>query len=162
MRRAAQLALLFTVAITVLPGPASCVDDQIDRATLRGLANFRVVIEWLEPDVASYGLSGAQLQTDVELRLRDAGLVLKETSPAWLYVRVSTIKVGQFEVFAYSLDIQLRQPVTTGNGTVTTATTWSSGAIGCIAADRLSEKVRKSVSDHVDQFLNAYLSVNPK
>jgi hypothetical protein len=41
------------------------------------------------------------------------------------------------------------------------AATWSTTAVGTIGKDRLPQE-RDSIKDLVDQFLNAYLAVNPK
>jgi hypothetical protein len=49
-------------------------DTEGERATLRGLDGVQVVVEDLQPDVERNGLTRQQLQTDVELRLRKAGI----------------------------------------------------------------------------------------
>src|SRR5437879_13447851 len=49
-------------------------DTEYTRATLRGLEGVWVVVEGLGPDVEQAGLTKQQLQTDVELWLRKAGI----------------------------------------------------------------------------------------
>jgi len=51
-------------------------DSELDRATLRGLQGVDVIVENLTPEVERAGLTRQQLQTDVELRLRKAGIPL--------------------------------------------------------------------------------------
>jgi hypothetical protein len=67
------LAILGTiVGLAAFEGDAA--DDEDTRTTLRRLSGIRVLIESLEPDMERAGLSQQQLQTDVELQLRHAGL----------------------------------------------------------------------------------------
>src|SRR5262249_21610567 len=62
-------------ALLALFGTTSwAADSPSDRATLRGLPGVHVIVEPLEPDIESLGLTKTQLQTDVELRLRQHGL----------------------------------------------------------------------------------------
>src|SRR5437867_2429316 len=49
-------------------------DDELARATLRRLQGVEVIIEHLRPEIEQAGLTGQQLQTDVELRLRHGGI----------------------------------------------------------------------------------------
>jgi hypothetical protein len=53
---------------------SDAADDEDTRTTLRRLSGIRVVIESLGPDMEGAGLSQQQLQTDVVLQLRQAGL----------------------------------------------------------------------------------------
>jgi hypothetical protein len=50
------------------------MDTEDTRATLRGVEGVLVVVEDLGDDVEQAGLTRQQLQTDVELRVRQAGI----------------------------------------------------------------------------------------
>jgi hypothetical protein len=75
-------------------------DDPFSRETLRGLGAVHVVIEHLQPNAERAGLTRSQVQTDVELRLRKAGIrVLKEqeklASPGMPYLYIISFECDQ-------------------------------------------------------------------
>jgi hypothetical protein len=142
-------------------------DTNYDRDTLRGITSIPVLIEQLNPDAMSHGLSENQLQTDVELRLRKAGLTVPNAvgSGPYLYVNVWLLKgdgpIDGFFMFFY--EVSLSQPaVVRANNAFAVVPTWSSSGMGIATGDRLAPYVRSNIADLVDRFINAYLSVNPK
>jgi hypothetical protein len=145
------------------------VDNEQSREVLRGLPGLGVLVERLNPDAEHAGLTETQIQTDVELRLRQAGIAvltegerLRTPSMPVLYVRVSTYKRGEIGVFAYNISVELLQFVLIEhNSTHVTTTTWSTGALGIVGEQNLS-LIRASIRDYVDRFINAYLAVNPR
>ena len=50
------------------------MDGKETRKTLVGLSGVYVLVETIEDDVERDGLSRAQIQTDMELKLREAGI----------------------------------------------------------------------------------------
>jgi hypothetical protein len=56
------------------PARAAAGDSPVERASLTGLTVMSVVVEDLGPLVGKLGLATEALQTDVERRLRQAGL----------------------------------------------------------------------------------------
>jgi hypothetical protein len=120
-----------------------------------------VVVENLKPDVERDGLNASTLQTDVELKLRQAGIRVEETT-AYLYVRVTTLK--REAMYAYSMTANLSQHVVLVRDPAISANavTWNAlGGIGMVGSARLSV-IRDYVRDVVDEFVNAYLAANPK
>jgi hypothetical protein len=114
-------------------------------------------------------LTEAQLRTDVELRIRKAGIAVVASGGgpdhATLYVDVSAIRSTtgpSYCVFDLSVMIQQTATVDRNNHKVD-ATTW--GPKGYLGLDPLiegaAETIRKQVGDFVDQFLNDYLTANP-
>ncbi len=168
--------IIFGIACLLLPpGPTSAVDDEwerLTRATLKGLQGVHVLVEKMHPEAARAGLAKATLQTDVEVKLRQAGIrVLSKTETLaapgnpFLYLQVGTLVGGAAsEFYVYSIRLSLTQLVVLDrNAAVITAPTWSAAQrIGTIGSARLSTIVREHVRDQVDQFINAWLSVNPK
>src|SRR2546429_6513667 len=75
------------------------MDREGTRATLRGVEGVRVVIEDLGPEVERAGLTKQQLQTDVELRLRQASIRILTTKEErfgtpgapYLYINVNVM-----------------------------------------------------------------------
>jgi hypothetical protein len=160
MRRRARTAfLLVGLLLTCLVVPASVLADERD--TLRGIRAIKVVVENLKPDVERDGLNASTLQTDVELKLRQAGIRVEETT-AYLYVRVTTLK--REAMYAYSMTANLSQHVVLVRDPAISANavTWNAlGGIGMVGSARLSV-IRDYVRDVVDEFVNAYLAANPK
>src|SRR2546428_13527539 len=88
----AALALLFVTAISPLLGQG---DDESTRMTLTGVHGVRVVVRLSDSaEVQKDGLSQSQLQTDVEIKLRQTGITVlsqqEDQSGPWLNVNVST------------------------------------------------------------------------
>jgi hypothetical protein len=139
------------------------LDSENSRPTLKGITEVAVVVEDPGADAIKDGLTIDQLQTDVELRLRKAGIkVSKEVSP-YLYVNAHLLKSTTYPgLYAYHCEVSFQQRVTVmANGVVAYAATWSTGGIGIVGQADM-KTVRDDVGDLVDSFLNAYLSVNPK
>jgi hypothetical protein len=79
-----------------------------------------------------------------------------------LQVTVNTVKHSQTEIYAFGIDINLQQNATLVRNTQIKifASTWSFGKIGIVGASHLSS-VRDDVKAGIDNFINAWLSVNP-
>jgi Putative peptidoglycan binding domain len=145
-------------------------DEEFSRVTLRGLAGVYVMVIHLEPDVERAGLTKQQLQTDVELRLRQAGIrVLTQNErlgvpgAPMLEVLVTSI-LREDGLCAYRSDVSVYQRAYMLETDTSSATVsiWSTGSVGTVGVHNLSASVRGQVRNHVDRFINAYLSVNPR
>lgn len=146
-------------------------DDKFSRLTLRGLKGVYVLVEDLKAEIEQGGLSGTQIQTDVELKLRMAGIKVLSKEEAvdapgrpFLYVHVNAFKAKSWGAYVYSTRVELHQDVylvrTAPDFTKYSVCTWSISYVGGITPE-LGD-IRASVKDTVDIFINAYLSVNPK
>jgi len=144
-------------------------DDEHTRATLRGVEGVKVVIEYLKPEVERAGLTVQQLQTDVELRLRQAGIrVLTQAERhgipgrPWLYINVNVSLRSEIPLAAYTIQVQLNQDASlTTDGSLAAVSTWSVGYIGTVGRAHLTT-IREDIRERVDEFINAYLSVHPR
>ena len=123
------------VVLALLVVPVSAVlaqEPATQRATLAGLTGVEVVVEELNPGVEQDGLTRSTLRSDVELKLRQAGIhVLTSTertaSPGspYLYLRITTVK-NRVSIYGYHIAIELRQLVrlTRNSGITSWAATW--------------------------------------
>lgn len=146
----ATLVLSLLLYPTVLAG---------DVDTLRGLLAMRVSITGSQT-----GLTKSQLQTDVELRLRLAGIKVDPGARSNLDVNVGCVGVESCGHIC-PITVALHQPVLLVRNTSISslASTWSKVAIAIPGSSgAASEYVRSQVADFVDKFINDYLSVNPK
>lgn len=140
------------------------------RYGLKGLKGFYVEVSYLPFDVEQKGLTRQEVQRDVELQLRKGGaLVLTREQAAdnpnapRLHVRILTSKTERGGFYAYCLVLGFDQAaVLARDANVNVdATTWSKAGVGMIKTKNVDD-LRKVVAENVDEFLNIYLSENPK
>lgn len=131
-----------------------------DRDTLAGLKGVSVLIESVKPEIERLGISAKQLQTDVELRLRRAGIPVIDSVDTFLYVNLSVHKLDDYS-FAYTITVSLNQPVILSRNKAisTIAPTWSDGFVGTAGLNKL-HTMREAVADLVDTFINDYLAAS--
>jgi hypothetical protein len=139
--------------------------------TLYGLDEVGVVVENVHPDLERQGLSGATLQTEVILRLQQAGIhVLAEDE--WeetlgrplLYLYVGIVPLDNFPVYSVIVTLQLRQSVCLARNLIIceTAITWEdAGVMRIVSVSRLAS-LPQEVRNVVDRFTTAYLAENRK
>jgi hypothetical protein len=158
-----KVALYFFVLSAILFGG----DTTEERASLKGIKSVCVIVEDIKKDSDSGGLTIDQIQIDVELRLRKAGIAVadrKSGCPIILDVNLTVSKLDDVgPLYLYNGDVAVMQYVkTVANNNLSVATTWSKNTFGVVGSKVVATQVRSSLGDVVDKFLNAYLSVNPK
>ncbi|MCH2278637.1 MAG: hypothetical protein MK358_07160, partial [Vicinamibacterales bacterium] len=92
MTRTGAVILATLVALPLLVSPVSAQVVRTDRASMRGLTDFEIVVEDLIPEAQLDGLTKDHLLEAVENRLRLAGFVLAADSTGgggYLYVNVN-------------------------------------------------------------------------
>ena len=160
-------AVLVVVLSLVVPSwPALGTDHPMTRATLKGLSGVQVVVEGFDEENRRAGFNVRTFQTDVELKLRMAGIKVLSEKKSWsapvqpyLYVQVASMADEPGEIAAYLIRLQLDQGVRLVRAkTFAFAATWSVSWLGQGSV----QNVRDRLKDRVDLFLNAWLSVNPK
>jgi hypothetical protein len=155
--------LALGIALSLVAAPAWGQGSPAQRATLKGVTIVEVVVEAMDPGAEQDGLTRSQLQMEVELRLRQAGITVGPTLTGHLYVNVDTEKSDHGQAYAYNVSVHYIQQVVLARDPKAPifATTWETGGVGIIGANRLRE-VRQDVANYVDQFIKAYLEQNPK
>jgi len=155
--------IVLTVTLLLWSIPAWGQDSAAHRATLKGVPIVEVVVEAMDPVAERDGLTRSQLQTDVEWRLRQAGITVGPTLTGHLYVNVDTVKGDRGQTYAYNVLVQYLQQVILARDPKAPifAPTWETGGVGMIAADHLRD-VHQDVANYVAQFITAYLEQNPK
>ncbi len=136
-------------------------DSKLSRSSLKGLVAFNVVVEQLGPRIEGKGLTQQQLQTDVELRLRQAVVTVSSDAPALLYANIAI--VCDELVCAYNINLEVQQAVRLmvhPESGILLAATWKTGTTGLLG-HRL-QSIRDRLRDQVDQFLKAYVAANAK
>lgn len=156
------IAAIFSIGLTAASIHAQ--DTELRRGSLQGINAISVEIESLSDGAKLLGLSKDDIRTDVELKLRLAGIrvvtekeVIGLPGMPSLYVMATVTESGK----AVSINVQLVQNVhLERNGQLAVgATTWDVGAVG---VNLTAQDIRDKIKDLVDTFVNAWLSVNPK
>jgi hypothetical protein len=168
-----RVSLVWTAIAVMAPLSISTLafgfDANINKASLRGLEGVYVSVEKLNPEIEKDGLTEDLIRKDTELKLKGAGIralskkewLSVEGSP-YLYVSVNALKLRETNEYIYAIHIAFRQNVYPVREPIPVlgATTWSVG--GIVGITHRLDKMRTSVKGQMDQFISAYLSVNPK
>jgi hypothetical protein len=152
-------------AFLVLTGITRAASES-DKKTLKGITGISVLVEEINNKALS-GLTRDALQTDIELRLRKAGVEVHDPNDKssydlpLLYVNVHCLSISG-GMFAFNIEVQVQQavhlrrdPSIVSSG----ATTWKVAGLGTASSGR---SIRDHVEDLVDNFLNDYLAANPE
>jgi hypothetical protein len=154
-----------------LAAVASASDDKTDRATLKGIKAMCVVVEGTEQ--AHSKLSKEQLQTDIEGKLKQAGISIDKSGTTCLYLNVRALQaigrqaIGHKEkpIPLYAVDVRLEflqtVALTRDPAAKAYAPTWSMANMATVASDDLGKTALEITISLVDQFVTAYKSVNP-
>jgi hypothetical protein len=163
--------LLFVILLSaILPLEAGYgYDDQTARDTLRGISAITVFVTYGgRTDSEPSGLSKDQVKNNVELRLREAGIRVVDPKEAVRLKHVSaellvSINCMDYQsIYACYLETQLVQAVHVEKNDQFTATpTWSVKRFVLLGTERI-RAIHDYTKDMVDQFLNAYVAVNPR
>ena len=162
------LTAIFAALLLAMVGHSAMASDtESRRATLKGLSGVYVLVERFRERQKNAGFNRQTFQTDVELKLRLAGIKvqteqerLAEPGSPYLYLIVTPLHGQRGENAACGIDLELKQNVRLFRKLDTTisATTWSTGGVVYGGLPH----IRDVVKDHVDIFINAWLSVNPQ
>ncbi len=151
--------------------PISCAES------LKGLKGVEVLVEELKADLENYNLTAVDIQTDVESKLREAGIQIlskeenEKNQPShkpYLYVKINSCKpTWRKEVIAYHIEIALKQLVAIPSEPAQFyekpfyAPTWYKSQLGVIFPRDIS-RIREEVNALMDKFIASYLRFNPK
>ena len=148
----------------VLPNQILSQTDSAIR-TLKGFNTLKVEVERLAPDLQKAGITTEQIQSDVETKLRQVGLKVKNTSEtitpyAVLYVSVNSIDNG-VGGFAVSVTTSLNQLIVLDRdkSVSSVASTWESRSIVSVIKEKV-QAIRGFVNRQLDLFVSAYRKAN--
>ncbi len=165
MVRASRIVSATVFLMVLLPATVWGVDNKWSRETLQGINGVYLVVEVVEPEIERAGLTRVQIKADVELKLRMTGLNVLDPEEAtktpgrpWLavYPNIQTTD----GVYVYATMLNLYQDVSlVRNSNRSIASTWSTASYGTTLS---LVNIRSKIKGLVDEFLNAWLSANPK
>lgn len=155
------------VLLSCLPSVAGHAQTAHSVASLAGVTGVEIVVENLSPGLQQLGLSELTLRTDVELRLRQAGLRVLgqveacDTMPC-VYVHV-TATTGP-RVSAYFVHVGLQQMVSLSRDPsfAFSVETWhAEGRVGMVAGAEMPGRVLDAIRSEVAQLVNTFHNANP-
>jgi hypothetical protein len=164
--RLATICLTMVFLVGISSPTVRAQDSESTRATLKGITAVYVVVEELRDSAKVLGLTKDAIRTDVELKLRLAGIRVVETTEEWakltgspfLYVNVNVLD-GSARVANVEVELDQDALLARNGEFASGVTTWSAGGV-LVNPD--VQYIRDRIKDAVDKFLNAWLSVNPK
>jgi hypothetical protein len=156
-------------------GKVFASDGERPPLSLEGLQGISVMILPFKPDAERNGLENEQLQKDIELKLRKAGIKiltdreLEKPGFPYLNIDVNVTKDKAPEVYSYNIKVELyKQEIQNPQDEIESAMqsvsvkTWSSELTGTAPGSDLKNRVQKQIGDTIDKFINDYLAANPK
>ena len=165
------LSIMFFASI--ICSTTSAIDTELTRRTISGLQGVNVIVEEMQPNIQRYsqktGLTKEQIQTDVETKLRSAGIKVftlsewqKTPGRPVFYVNINTHEYERYW-YAYNINLELRQIVSleANPSLKTLASTWSIEMTGTANIGTLSS-IRNNVGSLVDKFVEACRAANQK
>jgi hypothetical protein len=150
-----RLTFVLLSAFAFFPSDTEAASNK--ELAVSGLRSVSVLVEQMGDGAKAIGLFKEDLQTDVELRLRLAGIkVVTDSSAPFLYV----VPHVNPSATAADVGLELCETVTISRSKfIVGASTWEQRFL---LANPSATDIRDAVKDLVDQFLNIWLKVNPK
>jgi len=145
----------------------------IRREPLKGIKGIYVVIENIKPEAIELGITRELLKTEVEPKLRLAGLIIHSreeylkdsTTVQQLYVNLNILRIifGDIIIYPFNIRIALSETVYIERDfTRSTAIRWNEASVGATTKENSLKLIREQLKILLDKFLNDYLAVNPK
>jgi len=142
--------------------------DGLAQSPLVGIRTVAVAIEPLDADAATISLHESDLRTEVELKLRMAGLRVVPPPGAgvpflWVQVGVQPVSGAAEGLYVYQVELAAYEFVELPRTKeMVPGQLWVDGSFGNVGLGRARESIMGNVGRKVDGFLNAWLAANPK
>jgi hypothetical protein len=155
MKRVRSIACVVVIALIALACLTAAAQEE---SVLKGLGGVRV-------DIAGDNLPvpAATLQTDVELQLRQAGIIVDPLRAARLRVLIASFRPDGLPTnYIYSVQLQLDERALTRRGQSAEVVTWVSEIVLGLGILDETERFRAVVQRLAQEFARAYVAANPK
>ncbi len=162
MKTAKTLLLLFAVSWATLVSVQRSSADEL-KPSLKGLQAVKLNIT-ISNALVQGGAPGQRLRTQMELRLRNAGLQV-DSSPgkAVLYLEITGFQVSGTNNFTYYVSLQLFETVKVArNGEDVVATVWGPDMYVLYSLNQFESELFNNAIERTDEFINNWLQANPK
>ena len=156
--------MLLVLAIFAAPHISEAAGNSaLDRATLKGLTAVNVVVDELDPQLATAGVTAGAVRSRLEDKLRAADIVVDTSKTDFVAVRVTAVRQARGP-FAVAVTLGAYQPVVLARDkNLKTATqTWEVETVLLADQKQLYRGAMDSIDELAASFVAAYRSVNPK
>ena len=161
-KRFATMVLVTMLLTGIGSRPFQAQEIGAGSPTLKGINAVYVVVEQLSESARALGLEARSIQTDVELKLVQAGMNVVQQEEGkklpgrpFLYIRITVTKSGDAGYVGVELDQDTM--LERNNQRALSVATWDTGTISAHPTDLVISGV---VKGDVDEFLKAWRSVN--
>jgi hypothetical protein len=164
VQRTWWLPVILTASL-IVPLSPSVRADELTKSRMKGITGVYVYISRLSNDATEAGLSSDQIQTSIELRIRQSGIPiltkdewLKYSTAGCFVIDVGVMKNLPLPIYSIQSEFDQLALLTTPPTVPVLAATWRSGSYGRGGID----DIRRVIDDQVSDFLNKFLEANPK
>ncbi len=139
--------------------------------SLVGVKGVWVLIDYLDENALSTGLTEEQIKKDVESKLRLNGITANARPEraafkdgVYLHISINTLAFSDSPDIVFGVSVELSQPVElrTGLSMSARAITWYDRCVGMYPKSEFAESTRQEVKNGVDTFIYDYFIANPK
>ena len=155
------MTLPFLLALGLFGSSASAQDQP--KSWLKGMTAAKVKIS-MSQALVDAGVQGARLRTQIELRLRNAGLRVDPslTQPV-LYVEITAVRGPGTNAFASYVNVQVSEDVKVArNGQDVFTIIWGPNLHVLYTVRDLENELFVTTTNKIDEFLNDWLGANPR
>lgn len=164
-----KILRVFSLLLVLLLASSACAAEKPDNHTLKGIVGVRIVIEPLNSDAVKAGLKTDDLISDVEARLRAAGIKILSDKEAErskfsgdLSIKVGLDRSKDAPLLCFSVQLHLKQGVMVlRSSEIYACTTWEKSAVGTVKPENIIQ-IREIVKNMVDGFAREYWKQNKK
>ena len=164
------LILLSLFCLWPIVGLAQLPKGPLAQETLRGLPGVRLIVEKIDAEVERDGLTTDLVRTAAETRLQTAGIRLLSKDEATMTQGRPTIQIvvqtaRSDSLYAYCAEVSVWQemvPIHRQTSMPVWVRSWVTENMVGIKSHNNIHVLKKTVEDLVDEFIRAYVAVNPK
>jgi hypothetical protein len=164
-RMISLVAILFIVAVST---PAQNAAGNLEKASLVGMSRVYVAVT-TTPQAEQDGLTSDYIKTEVESRLRTAGIKVIDKAE-WaiddgiLSITISALPIEKLPLYACSFVVDLKQTVIAlrDRNTRMMGATWQAGGIAAFGKPQFKEAVKRNTVEFVENFITDYKAANPR
>lgn len=134
---------------------------RITRENLSGLKKVSIFVSSLGKAIKESGVTEAQLQKEVEIRLRRVE-IYDEKAQSHIYINITAIESDNYSIKC-KLEIALKEPAQLErNNSSILATTWERIEYIEVEKNRVQNVIRDKIGQKIDQFIDDYQADNSK
>ena len=162
-----------SIAIVLLAS-LQCEPQETKLGPLTSLRQTRVVVESLQPDAKTIGLSVESLESQMLVGLRRdiSKLAVRESAHPYLYLNVAVLRIttvgGRETGLSAFVNLQMKRPVTiledvmVGEVILDLATVWQKGVLLTGSRTSMRKRVKDEINEVLTEFAADYYRQNPQ